>query len=227
MTNGCRWRLRWLLGVEADAARMRGALHGAGAGDARRLRGMLAELREARLRVRDGATLAADLRAVSELTGVAGAEARALALRLRGRSWAAALADLSTQAVATVRRAWTRLWTALFPQGRADTPTPDGKMAGGSRYPSTPPPSASASASPLQRWIGRARDGERTIRLLDVFRRAGLLPQDIRAEMIFRHARALAAPCYVLLQVGAGVEGLWRALRRCGLGLLGPAPVGV
>ena len=226
MTSGCCWRLAWLLGVEADIARLRNALRTADAGDARRVRAMLGELREARVRMREGATLQADLRAVSELSGVVGPEATALALRLRGVPWREVLAGLPDQAATALRDAWVRLCAALSPQAEQGTSRAYGGTAAGPR----PKASAPAPGWPraiLQRWIGRTRDGERTLRWVDVFRRAGLLPEGTRAEVIYRHARSLTAACYVLVHLAAPLGGGWRPLARCGLRLLGPAPASV
>ena len=223
MTDACLWRLRWLIGVEFDVARLRDALRAGGPGDARRVRGMLAELGRARALLRSAATLGADVQAVSELIETVGPEATSLALRLRGRPWREIQAAAPGRTEAAVREGWDRLCQALSSTKPRPAPAPTPGAQAPQRAPQVP---ASAALSP-ERWIGRARDGERSLRLLDVFRRVGLIPPGTRAEIIFRHARRLTASCYLLVHLLPPAASAWALLQRCGLRLLAPAPAGV
>ncbi len=231
MTAASLWRLRWLVEAERGAADLRTRLRQADAGDARRLRAMLGELREALAHVRSAALLENDHGAVAELTGTNGGEARALALRLRGRPWTEALAGLSRSASRTVRQAWADLCRRLLTPGRA----------AGEQAPAAPAsaPSAaagtacreraalpSAATSSLEHWIGRTSDLERTARLLKVFRRGGMLPAPVEVEPIDRTGCLAGIAGYLLVRAAPPAAAVWSLLRRCGLRLLGPAPVG-
>ncbi len=82
------WRWQWLLDVDPTLRRVRRARRQAAAGEDTLLRAILVELSRARRAVGAAATVRQDAEALAGHLHVAPPVAQALALRLRGASWA-------------------------------------------------------------------------------------------------------------------------------------------
>jgi hypothetical protein len=217
------WRLRWLLEIEGDLRRLGSLLRRAERGEVGRIRAMIGEMRAARGQVRALATASADAARLARAWDLSAELAEGLARRLHGASWTAAAVGVTPR---VLRRAWDELRFRVLPHGGPSVQVGAERASGPAVGPvqSAVGPVAQAAAVPArrgqQRWVGRCRDVERTLRGLHCAARHGLLPRDLEPAHVYPYARRGGGYLAVSV-VPAALASLWRLLRGCGLRLLG------
>jgi hypothetical protein len=252
VTQAACWRFRWLLETEGHLARLNAALRRADAGDARRLRAMVGELRAARAAVRAAATFAQDVASLLTVEGIEPGVARALAQRLRGCAYSAL--GLGRRGLEALQAAAERLRMAVglagsgvadggnetssppVEQAPSDVGTGTAPWAAGETVPGAPgragglPATAGGQApeaDPVPAaavWWVRSRDAERTLHRIGALRRCGQAFPLLEGEARFPAGRPRGGIAgYLLVRLAGPAAVWWAKVRLCGMRVLGPA----